>query len=126
MKDVARNEAGTVVRAADAPVESFDWGRLQWLVNGRTVPGCRQTFGTSTIAAGSRNPLHYHPNCEEVLYVVSGRCDHRLNDEIVSLGAGDVVVIPPGVRHNLVNTGSEEIVCVIAFSSPDRETVFLE
>lgn len=120
------SETGTVVRGSQAPIESFDWGRLQWLAGEKIVPGCRQTFGVSTIAVDSRNPLHYHPNCEEVLYVVSGCCEHRLDDEIVSLGPGDVVVIPPGVRHNLVNTGNEEIVCIIAFSSPDRQTVFLE
>jgi quercetin dioxygenase-like cupin family protein len=116
---------GTVVRSA-AAVESFDWGRLQWLVNGQLVPGCKQTFGVSTISAGERNPLHYHPNCEEVLYVVSGRCEHSLDGTWTSLATGDAIVIPAGVRHNLVNPGPDDIVCVIAFSSPDRETVFLE
>jgi len=34
-------------------------------------------------------------------------------------------VIPAGVKHNLTNTGTTDVVCVISFSSPDRETVFL-
>ena len=120
------HESGTVVRGASCIAESFDWGSLQWLVAGRLTPDCEQTFGISRIAPGAKNPLHFHPNCEEVLYVVSGRCDHRLDDRWESLAAGDAVVIPRGVRHNLVNTGDEDVVCIIAFSSPDRETVFLE
>jgi quercetin dioxygenase-like cupin family protein len=117
---------GTVVRGIEAPVEAFDWGTLQWLAAGRTVPGCLQTFGVSRIGPGSKNPLHYHPNCEEILYVVSGRCDHSLDGRWEPLAAGDAVVIPQGVRHNLVNTGDEDVVCIISFSSPDRQTVFLE
>jgi len=116
----------TIVRREEAPVQSFDWGVLQWLVAGKTVAGCEQTFGISTIGPGRRNPLHYHPNCEEILYVVSGTCEHRYDGEATTLAAGDTIVIPAGVKHNLVNTGPTDVVCVISFSSPDRETVFLE
>jgi quercetin dioxygenase-like cupin family protein len=116
----------TVIRSADAPVEAFDWGALQWLVRGDSVSGCEQTFGVSRIGPGQKNPLHYHPNCEEILYVVSGRCDHTFDGETASLAAGDAIVIPCGVRHNLVNTGEEDVVCIISFSSPDRQTIFLE
>lgn len=42
------------------------------------------------------------------------------------LQRGSVIRIPAGVRHNLSNIGSETIVCLISFSSGDRETVFLE
>ena len=115
-----------VIRAETAPVEEYDWGTLQWIVNGRRAPGSEQTFGVSTIRPGQRNPLHYHPNCEEILYVVSGTCEHSYDGAIAPLSAGETIVIPSGVKHNLVNTGAVDVVCVISFSSPDRETVFLE
>lgn len=116
----------TIIRRDDAPVQSFDWGVLQWLVAGRSVPGCEQTFGVSTIGPGLRNPLHFHPNCEEILYVVSGTCEHSYDGESAPLGPGDTIVIPAGVKHNLVNIGEADVVCMISFSSPNRETVFLE
>jgi quercetin dioxygenase-like cupin family protein len=115
-----------VVHAADRPAEDFGWGTLRWIAGSRQTPGVAQTFGVSTIGPGERNPLHYHPNCEEILYVVSGECDHAYDGEIAHLAAGDAIVIPAGVKHNLVNTGPTDVVCVISFSSPDRETVFLE
>lgn len=115
-----------VIRAENAPIEEFDWGTLRWLVNSRLAPGAEQTFGVSTIRPGCRNPLHFHPNCEEILYVVSGTCEHSYDGAIAPLAAGETIVIPAGVKHNLMNTGAVDVVCVISFSSPDRETVFLE
>jgi quercetin dioxygenase-like cupin family protein len=116
----------TSVHPADAVTQVFSWGTLRWLCNGKIAPGSQQTFGVSEILAGEKNPLHYHPNCEEVLYVVSGECDHSYDGQWVHLGPGSTIVIPAGVRHNLINRGTQPIVCVISFSSPDRETVFLE
>lgn len=48
-------------------------------------------------AGGAHNPLHSHPNCEEILYV--GSCEHKLGDETVRLGPGSAIRIPRGVRH---------------------------
>jgi len=115
----------TVLHAADTTLLSFEWGTLRWVCNGELSPGARQTVGVSETLPGRQNPLHYHPNCEEVLHVVSGECDHRYDDEWVHLGPGSTIVIPPGVRHHLINRGPAPVVCVISFSSPDRQTVFL-
>ncbi len=51
---------------------------------------------------------------------------HSLDDETVELKPGSTIRIPAGVKHNLENTGSETITCLISFSSGARETVFLE
>jgi mannose-6-phosphate isomerase-like protein (cupin superfamily) len=115
-----------ITRRDDLPVETFGWGTLQWLCNGKLIPGATQTLGWCEIAPGRRNPVHYHPNCEEVLYMLSGVGRHHLDDEFVELRAGMTIRIPANVRHNLENTGSEPIECLIAFSSGDRQTVFLE
>ena len=115
-----------ITRREDLPVESFDWGTLQWLCNARLVAGANQTLGLCEILPGCRNPVHYHPNCEEVLYMLSGVGRHSLNDEFIELRAGMTIQIPANVRHNLENVGSESIICLIAFSSGDRQTVFLE
>ena len=88
-----------VVHAADHPAEDFGWGTLRWIAGSRQTPGVAQTFGVSTIGPGERNPLHYHPNCEEILYVVSGQCDHAYDGEIAQLAAGDAIVIPAGVSR---------------------------
>ena len=109
------------VRAVkDQPVIEEDWGQLVWLVGRKQVPGCEQTFGVVTIQPGRRNPLHSHPNCEELLYVVSGRCEHRIGDETHELAKGDVICIPRNVRHWARALGDTPMTAVISFSSPDR------
>lgn len=111
---------------AEQPQVDTDWGQLVWLVGGAAMPGAEQTFGVVTIAPGHRNPLHAHPNCEELLYVLSGECDHRLGEEMFHLKPGSVIRIPRGVPHWARCTTSEPLVAVISFSSPDRRTETLE
>jgi len=86
------------------------------------MPGAEQTFGVVTIAPGKRNPLHAHPNCEELLYVLSGECSHKLGEELYELSPGIVIRIPRGVKHWARCTSAEPLVAVISFSTPDRQT----
>lgn len=115
-----------VVHHAAVPVDRFPWGSLQWLCNERLSSECQQTFGISEILPGAKNPLHYHPNCEELLFVLQGTGRHSYDDATVDLKPGSLIRIPAGVRHNLINTGTESLRCLITFSTGDRQTVFLE
>ena len=111
---------------AGAKTEKHEWGELTWLVNSALTPGAKMTLGTCLIQPGKSNPLHRHPNCEEVLVVTSGRCIKRIGDETVELGAGESVVIPQGMPHQATVTGDEPMTCVIAYNSPDRQFVLVD
>jgi quercetin dioxygenase-like cupin family protein len=127
MSEGQRVDTGEAVRSARevAPV-SLDWGELVWLVGNEQMPGARQTFGVVTIHPGKRNPLHRHPNCEELLYVLEGEADHRLGDEMYHLRPGDVIRIPQGVPHWARATSDSPVVAIISFSSGDRQTENLD
>ena len=114
------------VKQGGGELLDMDWGRLNWRVNGKAMPGAEMSFGLVTIAAGQRNPLHSHPNCEEILHVLSGSCDHKLGDEIIRMNPGDTIRIPRGVRHCALALGDQPLQAVISFSSPDRQTVVHE
>lgn len=98
------------------------WGALDWIIPSSTMPSASMTFGIVTIAAGARNPLHSHPNCEEILHVLQGRCEHKLGEAVFEMGPGDTIRIPQGVPHWARSLGPEPLVAVIAFSSGDRLT----
>ena len=117
--------SGKVTDAAQLPVEQNAWGTLQWLCNGKLMPGSEQTLGLATILPGKQNPVHYHPNCEEVLYVISGEGVRRYDDGTVQLKAGMTIRIPAKIKHNLVNTGTEPLRTLVSFSSGDRQTVWV-
>ena len=108
------------------PLETFEWGTLKWLCNDQLSPGAAQTVGICHILPGKRNPVHYHPNCEEILYVLAGAGWHSIDGAIVELRPGGTIRIPAGAKHNLENRGSETVTCLITFSSGKRETIFLE
>jgi mannose-6-phosphate isomerase-like protein (cupin superfamily) len=117
---------GNVTDANQLPVEQSAWGTLQWVCNEKLMPGSEQTVGLATILPGKHNPVHFHPNCEEVLYVISGEGLHSYDGQNVPLRAGMTIRIPAKVKHNMVNTGTETLRTMISFSSGDRKTVFLE
>lgn len=108
-------------KLAGAANEKHSWGELTWLVNSALVPGAKMTLGTCVIQPGKSNPLHRHPNCDELLVVTGGRCIKRIGDETVELGTGESVVIPRGMPHQATAIGDEPMTCVIAYDSPDRQ-----
>lgn len=112
--------------ADQIPAQEFPWGSLKWVCNEKLAPGAQQTVGLATILPGHGNPLHFHPNCEEVLYVLSGCGTHTSEGHTIELKPGTTLCIPVGVKHKLTNTGSEPLKTLVTFSSGDRKTVFLE
>ncbi len=107
-------------------IQQMAWGHIAWLAGKSGASGVEQTFGVVTILPGKRNPLHLHPNCEEILYVVSGECDNRLGDEVFHLTPGTAIRIPRETPHWARCTSSEPLVAVISFSSPERQVVNLD
>lgn len=112
-----------VSRAEDGERVPTIWGELNWKITGDSMSGAEMTFGTCFIHPGQRNPLHSHPNCEELLYVVSGTCEHQLGDDTVLLEGGDVIRIPQNVRHWARAVGTEPVFALIVFSTGQRRAV---
>lgn len=118
--------SGTVTDATSLPIETNAWGTLQWICNGKLMPGSEQTVGLATILPGKHNPMHFHPNCEEVQYVISGQGRQSYDDRTIDLKAGMTIRIPAKVRHNMTNTGTETLRTLVTFSAGNRETVWVE
>jgi len=111
-----------IADAATAEPLEFDRGRLQWLVGGETHPEAEMTVGVCTIEPGGRNTEHFHPNCEEILFVLEDECDHTLGDEVVHLTPRMMIRCPADLPHYAVNTGDVPMRALVCFSAPDRET----
>lgn len=105
---------------------TFDWGTIQWLVSGRHIADSQLTVGYVEIKPGLKNFRHYHPNCDEVLYLLEGELDHSLGGERFPLTAGMAIHIPQSMAHDAVNRGTVVARMVVAYSSADRQTVTVE
>lgn len=94
-------------------------------IEGRTYPARRRTQnlvgGTSPIQGtqfcmgyvtlepqGGQVPWHYQAQ-EEVYFVIEGEGEMCLGEEKRAMTAGQAVWIPPGVFHQLTNTGDAEL-----------------
>jgi quercetin dioxygenase-like cupin family protein len=104
-------------------IDPMPWGSLTWLANAKISNTDKQTLGICRIKKGCRNALHYHPNCEEILYVLQGHIVHSFDGEEIEMVEGDTITVPANVKHNAVNTGDTEAVMIICYSNAKRETV---
>jgi quercetin dioxygenase-like cupin family protein len=108
-------------RAGDADRVDFEWGHILWLDGAALTGGEGLTVGRVTIESGKANAEHSHPNCNEALYLLSGRLRHSLGDAATVLEPGDLLHIPRGERHAAESVGTGDAVAVIAYDAADRE-----
>src|SRR5215210_4105784 len=52
--------------------------------------------------------LHIHPLQEERFEVIEGTMRFRMGRERIFAGPGELVVVPPGVKHDFANVGDQE------------------
>ena len=109
-----------VRRNVGAAAEATDFGSVHWAAREGDPPGAEMTVGLAVFDAGKGNVEHTHPDCEEVVYVLEGEVEHTLGDQRTTLRAGDLIVVPRGVPHRLLNRGSAPVRAYIVFSSPAR------
>jgi len=78
--------------------------------------------------AGKGSYGHRHKTQEEIVLVLAGRLQFKLNDEIVELGRHEAVRVPPGTVRGVWNDEPEDAELIIASiriddPSGDSETV---
>ena len=52
---------------------------------------------------------HHHDNEDELFYVVKGSFDMHLRDKIITINAGEFLIVPKGVQHKPVAKEEVEI-----------------
>ena len=75
-----------------------------------------QSLAEARVPAGGQTLLHQHTLSEEIYYVTDGSGLMRLGEEEFAITVGDVIDIPPGMPHNLRNTGKRTLVVLCACS----------
>jgi quercetin dioxygenase-like cupin family protein len=97
------------------------WGNLLWLASSEINNAENVTLGRVTILSGQSNPRHCHENCEEILYLLSGRLEHTVGSDSVRLEPGDTLSISAGVYHNATCIGDEDAEMIVAYSTGVRD-----
>ena len=91
--------------------------------------GCHHDAGISFIVVdappGSGPRLHKHPY-EEVFVVQEGAATFTAGEDVIEASAGQVVVVPAGVPHKFVNSGTGPLRQVDIHASERFITEWLE
>ncbi|MGC9665398.1 cupin domain-containing protein [Planosporangium sp. 12N6] len=75
-------------------------------------------FRTSRYPTGGYVEPHEHDVQEQVYYFITGTGTAECGDETRTVGPGDVMFVPAGVRHSLVSTGAQDLEFVVVTSPP--------
>jgi len=100
--------------------QKFPWGSIRWLMSDKIEPGAELTLGIVEIEANQANPLHIHPNCEEILHVLSGSLEHRLGDAWATLKVGDTLRIPKNAVHG-ARTKQDKCRVIVVYNTGARQ-----
>lgn len=109
-------------------VEAFktkDGSEIRELLAYRNSCIREQSLAEARIPPGGSTIAHHHVKTEEIYYILEGAGRMTVGDESRNVGPGDAVAIPPGVPHQLTNTGSGtmKLLCCCAPPYEDDDTV---
>jgi mannose-6-phosphate isomerase-like protein (cupin superfamily) len=76
-----------------------------------------QSFAEAIVEAGVTTELHLHRRSEEIYHITQGTGSMQLGATMLSVSAGDTIVIEPGTPHCITNIGKDELKILCA-SSP--------
>jgi mannose-6-phosphate isomerase-like protein (cupin superfamily) len=104
-----------VVRGSETPLVEWRAGvRTRLHAAGPAAPSGLCVF-EQWCDPGCGAPTHTHFEAQEVIAVVAGTAEVWVEDERVSLTAGDSVHLPPHSWHGFRNSGDTELHIVAAF-----------
>ncbi len=85
----------------------------------------KQSLAEATLPVGQQTQAHYHPLTEEIYYLLSGAGLMAIEDETREVYPGDGIAIPPGLRHQIRNIGTQDLVflCCCAPAYEHEDTV---
>jgi quercetin dioxygenase-like cupin family protein len=101
-------------------VHRVDWNKLPWTpvrrgVDRKAFSGDGATLALHRLSPGHEPKPHDHPY-EQIVYVLDGEMDFHIGEEVVRVGPGELVVIPPNIRHHGVVVGDKDAINLDVFT----------
>lgn len=115
-------------RADTVPFITKDGSEIRELLAHRNSGIRKQSLAEATVPPGSITTAHFHPETEEIYYILSGSGLMTIEGEVRVVVPGDAIAIPPGKTHYIENRGSEPLrfLCCCAPGYEHTDTVLVE
>ncbi len=82
--------------------------------------GAKSQLVVMSIPPGGEIGEETHDHVEQTLYFKSGEGEAIIAGEPSPVRAGDALIVMPGTRHNVRNTGSEPLKIATVYSPPNH------
>ena len=104
-----------------------DGSEIRELIHPDTQGNKHQSLAEAIIKPGEITLLHKHIRSEEIYFILQGEGDMNLDNKTIQVNSGDSICIMPGTKHNIRNTGNEDLkilcCCSPAYSHDDTELI---
>jgi len=113
------------VRSRDGavPFTTADGSTIRSLLDRSNAPVENHSLAEAALSPGQATVRHHHRLSEEIYYLIEGSGEMELDGERRPVAAGDAILIPPGARHRIANTGDGPlrmlVTCAPAYSHED-------
>jgi len=92
---------------------------ISMIMDGETVGTTYLSENVTRIKPGiTLKPVHSHRDIEEITYVLAGEGEVWLEGSTCKIQKGDSVLYPPNSAHTVTNTGTDPLILLCFFSSP--------
>jgi mannose-6-phosphate isomerase-like protein (cupin superfamily) len=79
------------------------------------------TASVTVLHAGKQTRGHAHDNIEEIYFFLNGNGKMLVGEEEIDVSEGDMVAIPCGVFHRVINNSGEDVRLLAVFEKYKRE-----
>ncbi len=98
--------------------------RPEILTNEHKAKNLGGMFGL--LVPGSQVPYHYHKNRESIIIIISGEATEIIEGEEIPIKAGDVLHIPAGEKHTVINRSDKDFRYLEFYTCPPLTADFVE
>jgi mannose-6-phosphate isomerase-like protein (cupin superfamily) len=88
----------------------------------------KQSLAEARVSPGASTTPHYHPQTEEIYYILAGAGRMTIDIETRLVGPGDAIAIPPRAIHTIACTSTEPLrfLCTCAPGYEHSDTILVE
>ena len=118
-----------ILNIARVPAFTKDGSEIRELLAHRNSCIQKQSLAEARLPPGASTTPHYHPQTEEIYYILEGAGRMTIGNESRDVLPGDAIAIPPGSIHTILNTSPTttlKFLCCCAPAYEHADTVLIE